>query len=161
MQKIRDLMQQAATIPVKQNTDEKAMQTGYKDTQKPFVDIDKTCKNFAALIDAYNEGKSLGDKLKEKHMQLIHRLLVLLSNSKTIAQQQIGREFYYTINTDAKAIASLHKYAGTAPEKSIKAHIERCSNLIEFKVIQVGTKDNNYRYIIGLSKNCFAWKTTT
>ena len=158
---INNIVQQARTTPLQPNTDEMAIMTGYKPVAaKKFVDVGQSLKNYQTIIDAYNEEKTLGNKLKQQHKSLLHKLIVLLSNAKSHAIQQVEGKFFYVLNIDAKAIASEGNYAGSEPEKSIKSHIERLTNLdvSHFRVLQIGERSNNYRYLIALSKDLISWK---
>lgn len=161
MQQISNLIRQAVQAQQQPNTDEKAMQQGYKAVAtKQFVDISQSLKNYQAIIDAYNEDKILGEKLKQQHKSLLHKLIVLLSNAKSHAIQQVEGKFFYVLNIDAKGIASEGNFVGNEPEKSIKNHIARLMNLdtCYFRVLQIGDRHNNYRYLIGLSKDLISWK---
>jgi hypothetical protein len=130
--------------------------------KRAYIDIDLTMRNFQQAIEAHNEGcQKLGDKLREQHKVLLHRLVVLLSNTKALMRQQQGRSFFYVLNTDAKGIATLLNYLGKEGEKSIKAQIERLENLPSFLVFQRGDRRNNYRYLIGLQVDMVLWKTNS
>lgn len=158
---IHQAFRQAVQTQQQPNTDEKPMQQPFVQQQSKlcYIDVNESCKNFQTKIDAYNEGKILGDMLKQQHKILLQRLIVMLSNKQSLAMQQEKGVFFYVINTDAKAIASLFNYVGSEPERSIKSHINRLMNLTDcFLVFQIGTNKNNYRYLIGLKKDLISWK---
>jgi hypothetical protein len=127
---------------------------------KQFVDVKQSLKNYQAIFDVYNEDKILGDKLKQQHKSFLHKLIVLLSNAKSLSINQVEGKYFYVLNVDAKGIASEGNYVGNEPERPIKAHIARLMNLdtCYFRVFQIGDRHNNYRYLIGLSKDLISWK---
>jgi hypothetical protein len=148
-------------IVLKPTEDERGLQQPFVQQQSKqcYIDVNESCKNFQAKIDAYNEGKILGDKIKHQHKILLQRLIVMLTNKQSLAMQQEKGVFFYVINTDAKAIATLFNYVGSEPEKTIKAHINRLMNLTDcFLVFQIGSNKNNYRYLIGLKRDLISWK---
>ena len=155
----------ATPLATKPNTDEQALAKGYTHTQsfKKHIDIGQSLKNYQAIIDTFNQNKPLGEQLKQQHKSLLHKLVVLLSNQRSITTQQVGKNWYYVLNIDAKGIATEANYTGKEPEKSIKAHIERVSNLdvSHFTILQIGVRSNQYRYLIGLAQSLISWKEPT